>query len=75
MVVEVLSPATRANDLGVKRELYLASGARELWLADPGSRTITLLRPGSDGAVALGPAATLCDGLLDGFELDLTTLF
>jgi Uma2 family endonuclease len=31
LVVEVLSPSTRANDLGVKRELYMGSGVRELW--------------------------------------------
>ncbi|MGO9794140.1 MAG: Uma2 family endonuclease [Solirubrobacteraceae bacterium] len=38
LVVEVLSPATRVNDLGAKRDVYLAAGASELWLADPSVR-------------------------------------
>jgi len=45
LVVEVLSPATRVNDLGAKRDVYLAAGARELWLADPQSATVTAVRP------------------------------
>jgi Uma2 family endonuclease len=75
LVVEVLSPATRANDLGVKRDLYLASGVSELWLADPGSRTLTSVRAGVEGSVVTGEAGTLHSELLDGFALDLTELF
>jgi Uma2 family endonuclease len=75
LVVEVLSPATRANDLGVKRELYLDSGVSELWLVDPDSRTITCLRADSDGNVAVGEAGTLSSELLDGFALNLADLF
>ena len=41
LIAEVLSPSTRANDLGVKRELYMSSGVRELWLVDPDARTVT----------------------------------
>jgi Uma2 family endonuclease len=75
LVVEVLSPATRANDLGVKRELYVDSGVRELWLADPGSRTVTCVQEGVAGEIAIGEGGTLRSELLDGFELDLARLF
>lgn len=75
LVVEVLSPATRANDLGVKRELYLDSGVSELWLADPGSRTVTCVRAGVEGSVSIGEAGTLDSELLDGFTLNLADLF
>jgi Uma2 family endonuclease len=75
LVVEVLSPATRANDLGVKRELYLDSQVSELWLADPGSRTVTCVRADSEGSVAIGEAGVLRSELLDGFALDLADLF
>ncbi|HXC45029.1 MAG TPA: Uma2 family endonuclease [Solirubrobacteraceae bacterium] len=75
LVVEVLSPATRANDLGVKRDLYLDSGVSELWLADPDSRTITCLRASSEGSVAIGEVGMLESDLLDGFALDLADLF
>ena len=39
LVAEVLSPATRANDLGPKRGLYMRGGVRELWLVDPVERS------------------------------------
>jgi Uma2 family endonuclease len=45
LVVEVLTSATRANDLDAKRDIYLAAGIRELWLADPTSGTVTMVRP------------------------------
>jgi hypothetical protein len=45
LVVEVLSPATRINDLGVKKDAYLAAGERELWLVDPQAAAITTMQP------------------------------
>jgi Uma2 family endonuclease len=44
LVVEVLSPATRVNDLGVKRDYYLEVGVRELRLADPAAKTLGCAR-------------------------------
>lgn len=44
LVVEVLSPATRVNDLGAKRELYLGAGVQELWLTDPDAAAIVRVR-------------------------------
>ena len=77
LVVEVLSPSTRVNDLGVKRELYMRSGVRELWLADPDTdaRTITRVRPGVSEDDLLSEGDVLRSGLLDGFELGLTDVF
>jgi Uma2 family endonuclease len=75
LVVEVLSPATRANDLGIKREMYMRSGVRELWLADPDACTLTLVQPGADGDEVLLARDTLQSELLDGFALDLAHAF
>lgn len=75
LVVEVLSPVTRANDLGVKRDLYIDSGVRELWLADPDSRTITTVRPATDGPTVIGESGELRSELLAGFALDLARVF
>lgn len=47
LVAEVLSPATRANDLGAKGGLYLVlvgAGVQELWLTDPDAATIVRVR-------------------------------
>jgi Uma2 family endonuclease len=43
LVVEVLSPAARDNDLGAKRRQYLDAGVRELWLVDPADRSVTIV--------------------------------
>lgn len=74
LVVEVLSPSTRANDLGPKREVYMRSGVRELWLADPDARTVTRVRTGADDEL-LGAGAVLRSELLDGFAVDLARVF
>jgi len=74
LVVEVLSAATRANDLGAKRDVYLAAGVRELWLADPQSATVITVRP--DGRQqTVGRGDRLTSPLLPGFALDIARVF
>ncbi len=75
LVVEVLSPATRVNDLGVKRELYIEAGVRELWLADPSARTIARVRADTAGETVLGEGDLLRSELLSGFALELARVF
>lgn len=75
LVVEVLSPATRANDLGIKREVYVHSGVRELWLADPDACAVTRVPPRADLDEVLVQGKTLRSELLDGFALDLARAF
>jgi Uma2 family endonuclease len=43
LVIEVLSPATRDNDLGPNRARYRDAGVRELWLVDPGERLVIVV--------------------------------
>jgi Uma2 family endonuclease len=74
LVVEVLSPATRTNDLGVKRERYLAVGVGELWLADPAAKTLTRARPAANDE-ELSSQETLTTELLNGFSLALSRVF
>lgn len=74
LVVEVLSPATRTNDLGAKRDIYLAAGVRELWLADPQSATVITVR--LDGRQqTVGRGDRLASPLLHGFALDIARVF
>jgi Uma2 family endonuclease len=75
LVVEVLSPSTRANDLGVKRDLYMSSGVRELWLVDPDASTITRVRPSTGSDEVLGAGAMLESELLDEFAFDVASTF
>ena len=74
LVAEVLSPATRANDLGAKRDMYLGAGIRELWLTDPQSGTVTAVQP--DGhEETFGRGDPLRSPLLPGFAVDLARVF
>jgi Uma2 family endonuclease len=75
LIIEVLSPSTRANDEGTKRELYLGSGVRELWLVDPDARTITRVRPDAAPDEMFAEGATLRSELLEGFALDVARIF
>jgi Uma2 family endonuclease len=74
LVVEVLSPATRVNDLGVKRDYYLDVGVCELWLADPAAKTLVRARRSSPDE-ELNSADTLTSALLPGFSLALAQVF
>ncbi len=74
LVVEVLSPSTRANDVGPKRNVYIRSGVKELWLADPQSNVLTRVRPNTDDQ-PLAANHVLTTDLLDGFSLDLARVF
>jgi Uma2 family endonuclease len=46
LVVEVLSPSNRRNDLVVKRAEYAAAGIPDYWLVDHAKETLTVLRLG-----------------------------
>ncbi len=43
IVVEILSPSTRAYDLNQKRNLYATQAVPEYWIADPRARALELL--------------------------------
>jgi Uma2 family endonuclease len=74
LVAEVLSPATRSDDLGAKKDAYLAAGARELWLADPQAATITAVEP-DGGRHTVGRGDPLTSPLLRGFAVDVARVF
>ena len=44
LVVEILSPSTRARDRGVKMNRYAAVGLVHYWIADPDARSIECFR-------------------------------
>jgi Uma2 family endonuclease len=73
LVIEVLSPATRDNDLGAKRTRYLTAGVRELWLIDPGDRSVTVID--ARGERRLTADADLRSPLLPGFSASVDALF
>ncbi len=73
VVVEVLSPSTRDNDLGPKRAQYLAAGVRELWLIDPSDATVLVMT--STSTVRLEAGDEIASALLIGFAMRVRELF
>lgn len=55
LVVEVLSPSTRARDLGVKVHLYARFQVPEYWVVDPDEATMTIYRLTKGGYQVEGP--------------------
>jgi Uma2 family endonuclease len=80
IVVEVLSPSTRRFDLVRKVNDYRNIGIPEYWLIDPDSRSVLLLRAGSDSSVVYGPESDhdgklLVSSILPGFSANVPDLF
>ena len=73
LVVEVLSPSTADRDRIRKRSIYLAFGVREVWLVDPGARTIEVWT--IEGSRTAGPGEAIASRALPGFSLDVDPLY
>jgi Uma2 family endonuclease len=54
LVVEVLSPATRDYDRGLKRKRHLENGVPEVWIVDADRKVLEVWRPGRDEPVLAG---------------------
>lgn len=78
IVVEVLSPGNNTVELKKKYDIYLESGVKEYWVVSPQDKTF-LVYTLKDGAYI--PSRLMVAGdvvsstVLNGFTLDLTTLF
>ncbi len=77
LVVEVLSPGSRADDLGSKRVVYEGLGIPSYWIIDPEGPTVTELRL-DDGryveATVAGPIDTFTTDLPFLVEVDVSAL-
>lgn len=75
LVIEILSPATRAFDLTTKRADYAAAGLPEYWTIDPVSASARcFVNRGGELADTNQPGTTLASSALPGFMLDLSAL-
>lgn len=74
LVVEVGSPSTHRYDRGVKRERYLTSGAREVWLVDLERDEVEVHRGVDQDPVVLRRGDTLTSQVLPGFSAPVDDL-
>ncbi len=79
LVAEVLSPGTRARDLGPKLHLYDRVGVSVYWVADPAARTISVYARTDAGgygeAQVLHAGDVLTCRLFPGIEAPVADLF
>jgi Uma2 family endonuclease len=54
LVVEVLSPSTRARDRGIKMRRFAAAGVPHYWILDPRTRTLEARRLTAQGYELMG---------------------
>lgn len=75
-VIEVLSPATRANDLGPKRVAYGTAEVRELWLLDPVSKeVIVCTEEGLRTEERFDSGGSVRSATADGLVIELDRIF
>ena len=79
LVIEILSKTTRRLDLLSKYNIYQRAGVREYWIVDPDTQTVTVhtLEDGKyrSPAVVYRSDASVPVGVLEGFQVDLKTVF
>ncbi len=78
LVIEILSPATRQRDLGIKRNLYAKYGVRQYWIVEPDAKTLEVLvwtETGYRSAAVFPQTGVLNSDLFSGLSLDLTDIF
>jgi Uma2 family endonuclease len=72
LLVEILSPSTRAVDRGDKHRLYERSGVPEYWVVDPEARAVDRFVLGPDGyGLAQRCTETIEFGGVPGVRVDL----
>jgi Uma2 family endonuclease len=75
LVVEIISPSDRWQEVRAKLEDYFAIGVHRVWIVEPDNRavlvyhSITEMRKLSEGDTVIG------EGVLDGFSLPVAELF
>jgi len=74
-VIELRSTTDQPRLLRDKMRDYMANGAQLAWLIDPGSRSVTIYRPGQTSEVQTGLDTLAADGPAAGFVLDLTSIW
>jgi Uma2 family endonuclease len=78
LVIEILSPATRARDFNQKRKLYARHGVKEYWIVDPDDGTIEVQRLHGSVFSTLAlfeKGQTLTSPMFEGLGVDVGQVF
>jgi Uma2 family endonuclease len=77
MIIEILSPSNRHNDMLVKFRKYLQAGVREYWIVDPEEKTVhaCILDKSQYRVSVYGESQTAPVSILPGLSIDLKPVF
>jgi Uma2 family endonuclease len=75
LVIEVLSPSDRPSMVKQKTSLWLAHGAKQVWIVNPKKSTVTVYRSPSDSITFSGSDELEADDILPGFRISLDRIF
>ena len=75
LAVETVSPSDRGPSVREKVGMWLAAGARLVWVVSPEKRMITVYRPGSEPHVLRVGDVLDGEDVMPGFRLELEELF
>lgn len=75
LVIEIVSPNDRWEDLKAKINEYLAIGVDFVWVVEPQTQTIQVYEAGGNIREYRSGEPLPAKGLLEGFELDIQKLF
>jgi Uma2 family endonuclease len=75
LAVEVLSASNTRQEMKVKLKEYFDAGVLLVWICDPKSKTVRVLRDGKDIKKLSERDVLTGDDILPGFRLSLKTLF
>jgi len=75
LVVEVVSKNDTPAYVQRKVEDYLAAGVRVVWIADPGPKTITVHRPGTEPQTLTETDLLTVEDVIPGFQLPVREAF
>jgi Uma2 family endonuclease len=74
-VIELRSQSDRLRTLQDKMREYIENGAKLGWLIDPEARAVEIYRLGRDPERVENPESVRAEGAVDGFVLDLRTVW
>jgi Uma2 family endonuclease len=75
LVVEVISPNDGASEMMGRIRDFLDAGVPLIWVVDPDTRTVQVLRGDGTGVILKGGDSLDGEGVLPGFRLALADLF
>lgn len=76
IVVEVVSPSNSFIDRNIKKRKYLEFGVREVWILDPGNKTLEIYTDSIDKpSLYLAGEGTVKSTIMDDLSFELSDLF